>query len=94
MTDATPFAPAPTAEKHADDLQPVIDAVLVVVPDEQEEGAKAFFKRYLKGWIALVGVGATYSLLYIPIDSLGAQIAGALVGVTTVVGLVAARNGV
>lgn len=86
--------PTFTPEDQAEDLQPIIDAAEAAIDPEHVDTAKAFFKRYLKGWIALAGVSAAYSLQFFPIDSIAAQVAGAVIGISTVIGLVAARNGI
>jgi hypothetical protein len=83
----------PTPEEIAEDLQPVIEAAEAVVPADQVAGAKAFFKRYLKGEIALVGVLATLTLQYVSVDSIPGQIATGALGIATVVGIVWAKNG-
>jgi hypothetical protein len=97
MTDTTLAAAVPPVsveQKYADDIQPLIDAASAVVPPVKLKGAKAFFKRYLKGEIALAGVAAAYVATLVPIDSLAAHIAAGVLSVATVIGILASpKNG-
>lgn len=79
----------PTATK----IQPVIDAAEALVPTKVT-GAKAWFKRYLKGEIALVGSVATLALAYLPAGGSLAHYASIIVTAVTIVGVVEATNGV
>ena len=68
-------------------VKPVIDAAGVT-------GAKAWFKRYLKGEIALVGTVAAAVLAYLPEGGNLAHYAGIIVSAVTIIGIVEAKNGI
>jgi hypothetical protein len=92
MTNTTPITP--DAAKVAADVQPVIAAATVIVPAAQVTGAKAWFKRYLKGEIALVGTVASLALTYLPADGTLAHYAAIIVSAVTIIGVVEAKNGI
>ncbi len=77
-----------------DKIQPVIDEAVKVIPAAKVAGAKAWFKRYLKGEIALVGTLASLALTYLPPGGSLAHWAAVVVSAVTVVGVVEARNGI
>ena len=77
-----------------DTVQPVIDAVVAVTPAAQVTGAKAWFRRYLKGEIALVGTVAAAALAYLPEGGNLAHYAGIIVSAVTIIGVVEAKNGI
>lgn len=78
----------------ATNIQPVIDAAEAIVPAVKVTGAKAWFKRYLKGEIALVGSVATLALAYLPAGGSLAHYASIIVTAVTIIGVVEATNGV
>lgn len=91
----TPPTPAPkTPAELADSVQPVITGAEALVPAAKVTGAKAWFKRYLKGEIALVGSVATLALAYVPAGGSIAHWASVAVTIVTVIGVVEATNGV
>jgi hypothetical protein len=85
-------APLTPAEIAAT-VQPVIVAAEVVVPVAKVAGAKSWFKRYLKGEIALVGSVATLALAYFPEGGNLAHWASVIVTAVTIIGVVEASNG-
>ena len=90
-TSTTSTTPAATPTAAA--VQPVIAAVEAIVPTKIV-GAKAWFKRYLKGEIALVGTIASLALTVLPADGLIAHYAGVIVAAVTIIGVVEAENGI
>lgn len=78
----------------AQSVQPVIDAATAIVPAAKVTGAKAWFKRYLKGEIALVGSVASLTLAYVPAGGTLAHYASIIVTAVTIIGVVEATNGV
>ena len=91
-TSTTSTTPAATPTVAAT-VQPVIAAVEAIAPTKIV-GAKAWFKRYLKGEIALVGTIASLALTVLPADGLIAHYAGVIVAAVTIIGVVEAENGI
>jgi hypothetical protein len=75
-------------------VQPVIDATEAIVPAVKVTGAKAWFKRYLKGEIALVGTVASLALAYVPAGGSLYHYASIIVSAVTIIGVVEANNGI
>lgn len=94
ITDAstTTVAPTPDQQKVADDIQPVLDAIVTVAPASEVEKVEAFLGKYAKGYVALAGTVATLAVGYLPVDSLAAHIAQGILGVATIAGVVIKRN--
>jgi hypothetical protein len=85
--------PAATPIEIAATIQPVIAALEAVTPPVKVAGAKSWFKRYLKGEIALVGSVATLALAYFPEGGNWAHWASVIVTAVTIIGVVEASNG-
>lgn len=89
---AIPAALTPVAIANA--IQPVIVTAETFVPAVKVTGAKAWFKRYLKGEIAFVGSLASLTLAYLPVGGTLAHYASIIVTAVTIIGVVEATNGV
>lgn len=74
------------------EVQPVITAVEALNP-VAVTGAKAWFARYLKGEIVLVGTVASLALSILPAGGNLAHYAAVIVGAVTIIGVVEAKNG-
>lgn len=88
----TPILPDPNTT--ANNIQPVIDAAINVIPANEVTKIGGFVKKYLKGEIVLVGSIATLVLQYVPMDSTIGHIASAVVAAVTIAGVVIAKNSV
>jgi hypothetical protein len=86
--------PTVTPATVAAEVQPVITAAETIVPTVKVTGAKAWFKRYLKGEIALVGTVASLALDLVPVGGNLYHYASVIVGAVTIIGVIEAQNGI
>ena len=78
----------------AANIQPVINAAETVLPTTLTTGAKAWFKRYIKGWIVLIGSVASLALAYLPSNGNLFHYASVIVTAVTIIGVVEVDNGI
>lgn len=81
-----------TAEDIAANAQPVIDALKESIPAADIAKVEAWYKRYAKGIVVVLGSAATVALQYVPVDSQVGHIATGVVLAVTVVGVIGLKN--